>query len=127
MRALIIDDEDSSRILLTAILEPYGFETVESENCADAWQILESQPRFDLALVDWNTPKMSGIDFLKKVRADTRFQDLLVIMITGMNDMPNVKEALQQGANEYVMKPFTEDMILDKMKIVGIDLPEING
>lgn len=125
MKVLIVDDEDGARLLLSSILEPLGWDAVEAENCQAALEIYKAHGNFDLALIDWNTPKMNGLQFLKEVRSlPQQEHDCKMIMTTGRNDMESVREAVENGINEYIMKPFTEDMILDKIRMSGIEVSE---
>ncbi|MBX7149924.1 response regulator [bacterium] len=124
MKILIIDDEPIARMLLNDILEDFSWEIVEAENCFDAYEKIKGGESFDVALVDWNTPKMSGLDFVKNVRELSNGKDIPLIMTTGQNDMENVQAALMAGANEYLMKPFDKAMVLDKLRMVGLNLPE---
>lgn len=123
MRILIIDDEEDARMLLSFVVEPYNWQVVEAEDCWTGLEILKSDANFDLVLVDWQTPKMTGIEFITKVREELALQELKVIMTTGLNDTENVAAALSSGVNEYLMKPFTPDMVIDKIRMTGIDVP----
>ena len=74
----------------------------------------------DLALVDWNMPEMNGLEFVRSVRANSRFDHVPLMMVTTETDMERVSSALEAGANEYVMKPFTKDVILEKLQLLGM-------
>lgn len=73
----------------------------------------------DLALVDWNMPRMNGLDFVAAVRANKKFDGLRVMMVTTEAEASQVARALEAGANEYVMKPFTSEVLRDKLTIMG--------
>jgi len=70
--------------------------------------------------VDWNMPVMNGLEFVKALRADPTFAPVRVMMVTTEADMHNVAMALQAGANEYLMKPFTRDAVMEKLSVLGI-------
>ena len=75
----------------------------------------------DLALVDWNMPEMNGYEFVCEVRKDNQYKDMKLMMVTTETEMAQVIKALEAGANEYVMKPFTKDMIVEKLTIMGLE------
>ena len=104
------------------ILQEIGFETVEACDGVDALEKLKSDGKIDLALVDWNMPEMNGYEFVCAVRKDPNYEDLRMMMVTTETEMSQVVKALEAGANEYVMKPFTKEMILEKLNVMGISL-----
>jgi two-component system, chemotaxis family, chemotaxis protein CheY len=79
-----------------------------------------SVPTLEIVLVDWNMPGMSGLDFVCAVRANPHYQKLSLMMVTAETERSQIRNALAQGANEYVMKPFTKEVIQEKLKILGI-------
>lgn len=121
MRALIIDDSRANRMVLQRMLKEFGFETAEAENALDAiWKLNKGE---DIALitVDYNMPKMTGTQFVRVVREKPELQDIRILMITSENTMQRREEALQAGANEFLVKPFTKEMIAEKLKLLGFD------
>jgi two-component system chemotaxis response regulator CheY len=76
--------------------------------------------KVDLALVDWNMPEMDGYEFVRAVRAEHMYDGVLLMMVTTETEMENVVRALAAGANEYVMKPFTQEVILEKLQLFGM-------
>jgi len=119
VNALVIDDSSTMRLILTRFLAKMGFQVVEATNGREALQRLREMGRTDLVLVDWNMPEMNGVDFVRSVRADHSFDDLPLVMVTTNTEMEHVAEALEAGANEYVMKPFTMDVIREKLGLLG--------
>ncbi|HEY6904744.1 MAG TPA: response regulator [Candidatus Acidoferrales bacterium] len=119
VNALVIDDSSTMRLILTRFLVKMGFQVVEATNGREALQRLREMGRPDLVLVDWNMPEMNGMDFVRSVRADRRFDDLPLVMVTTNTELEHVAEALEAGANEYVMKPFTMDVIREKLGLLG--------
>ena len=120
MRALIIDDSRSMRSILSRMLTGLGFEVVEAGNGKEALQRLEEPGKFDLALVDWNMPEMNGFDFLCYVRGHPDYRNVPLMMVTSETETVQMARALDAGANEYVMKPFTKEMIADKLALLGL-------
>ena len=72
-----------------------------------------------LALVDWNMPRMNGLDFVRRLRSDPRYSSVLLMMVTTETQVEQMMQALEAGANEYVMKPFTKEIIADKLRLLG--------
>jgi two-component system chemotaxis response regulator CheY len=75
-----------------------------------------------LALVDWDMPEMNGLEFIQAVRADHSYNDMRIMMVTTGSEVNAMVNAPEAGANEYVTKPFTKDVILEKLSILGIEL-----
>jgi two-component system, chemotaxis family, chemotaxis protein CheY len=71
-----------------------------------------------LMLVDWNMPEMNGLELVKKVRSDSRYASTTIVMVTTETEMEQMASALEAGADEYVMKPFTKDILEDKLRMV---------
>jgi two-component system, chemotaxis family, chemotaxis protein CheY len=121
MKALVIDDSRTMRTILARILKQLGFETAEAEHGRAGLARLREVGTVDLALVDWNMPEMNGYDFLQAVRADRAYDAMRVVMVTTEADLEHVQRALVAGANEYVMKPFTSEMLAEKLALLGIE------
>ena len=121
MRALVIDDSRAMRSILTGILEEIGFEVEQAKDAEDALSLLEKDENFELALIDWNLPEMSGLDLVKTVRNMSDLENLRLMMVTTETQLARVREALTAGADEYIMKPFDKDMLLEKLTLLGID------
>lgn len=119
MNALVIDDSSTMRLILKRFLDKMGFHVVEAANGREALERLREMGQTDLVLVDWNMPEMNGVDFVRSVRADRSFDDLPLVMVTTNTELEHVAEALEAGANEYVMKPFTMEVIREKLGLLG--------
>ncbi len=126
MRALIVDDSKTMRRIVSKVVKENGFDTIlEAENGEDALVQLRGCARdapLALVLVDWNMPVMDGLSFVQAARAEG-FSDLPIIMITTEGSMEYVTRAMEAGANEYLMKPFTKESLRDKLAILGFDIP----
>ena len=120
MKALVIDDSRAMRSILRGILASLDVEVVEAADGRQAVDILAVDQDFDLALVDWNLPEMSGLEFVTEIRKDPRLSGMPLLMVTTETEFKRVTQALQAGANEYIMKPFDRDMLLDKLVMLGI-------
>ena len=121
MRALVIDDSRVIRKILRQILGNLGFEVLEASNGVEGLDRLKEMDRAaHLVMVDWNMPEMDGIDFVRAVRAEPIYDGLTLVMVTTNNELQDVATALEAGANEYIMKPFTQDVIQGKLALLGL-------
>ena len=120
MNALVVEDSTTIRMILKKYLGKMGFDVVEAGNGREGLDRLRKMTRTDVVLVDWNMPEMNGVDFVRAVRADRGYDVLPLVMVTTNTELENVTEALSAGANEYIMKPFTSDMIREKLELMGI-------
>lgn len=119
-KLLLVDDSRAVRLAAKRILIPFNLELLEAEHGEAALHLLTQSGPVDAVLLDWNMPVMDGITFLRALRGRTDLPQPKVIMCTTENDMPRVIEALSSGANEYIMKPFTEEIIREKLQEVGV-------
>lgn len=121
MHALVVDDSNTIRKLLTAYLQKLGFDVTVAVNGRDALDRLYGMGRADIVLVDWNMPEMDGITFVRTVRANGEYAELPLMMVTTNVELSNVAEALDAGANEYIMKPFTMEVLKEKLELLGFE------
>jgi two-component system chemotaxis response regulator CheY len=120
MQAMVVDDSRVMRTILTRLLTGMDFTVVQAGDGAEALQLLEDGARPDVALVDWNMPVMDGLTFIKRCRANPEYRDLVLMMVTTESEQSQIVRALAAGAHEYVIKPFTEEMIAQKLEILGL-------
>lgn len=120
MQALIVDDSRPIRRIEGEILRDLGFQTAEACNGRDALERLQSAPLPDVVLVDWNMPEMDGLEFVKAVRREARYSGLVVVMVTTETETDQMLRALTAGADEYLMKPFQKESLVDKLRLVGV-------
>ena len=120
MRALVVDDSRTIRHVIGGILEELGFEVREAGDGVEALEVIRSEPQFDVALVDWEMPEMDGMELLRALRGERAFDQLRLLIVTTKSEMGNVVEALEAGADEYLMKPFTKEMLVEKLGWLGI-------
>ena len=121
MQAIVIDDSKAIRALLGRFLRELGFEVSEAGDGKEALDWLNIHEGATVAMVDWNMPQMDGYDFICSVRANQAYDNLRLIMVTTETEMSQVAKALDAGADEYVMKPFTKEMIVEKLEMLGIN------
>ena len=122
MRALIIEDSRAMRSILEGILGNVGFEVTSVADAEEALGVLEQDQDFELALVDWNLPGMSGLDLVIAIRERPTHADIKLMMVTTETQLGRVVEALDAGADEYIMKPFDREMLLEKLALLGIEV-----
>jgi two-component system chemotaxis response regulator CheY len=122
MRALVVDDSADIREILHVTLDRLGFDVIEAGDGQEALNTLNKHGAVDVVLVDVYMPRMNGIEFVRAARSDPRWKDLRLMMVSTENELSRVAEALKAGANEYVMKPFTQEIIYDKLRLMGLDL-----
>lgn len=120
MNVLIVDDSRATRTMIKVMLRSLGAETLEAENGKEALDQLEAAGQLDLVVVDWNMPVMNGIEFVTAVRAQPEYADLLLMMVTTETEIAQMQRALEAGANEYLMKPFTKEMMAEKLQLLGL-------
>jgi two-component system, chemotaxis family, chemotaxis protein CheY len=118
-RALVVDDSRTTRRLLREFLSRLGFDVAEAENGLLGLDELRTLGSVELIVVDWNMPDMDGLSFIRAVRADDAFEDVRILMVTTEVEMDRVCEALSAGADEYLMKPFSPEMVADKLALLG--------
>ncbi len=120
MRILVVDDFATMRRIIKNILRQLGFNNItEADDGTSAWEVL-NQDKIDFVISDWNMPKMPGIDLLRKVRASEEFADMPFLMVTAEAQQENVIEAVQAKVSNYIVKPFTPDVLIQKIeKIFG--------
>ncbi|HEY3769220.1 MAG TPA: response regulator [Candidatus Angelobacter sp.] len=119
MRALVIDDAGAMRSILRQYMRELKYEVVEARDGREALERCEQTPDFDIALVDWNMPVMNGLEFVRALRAKKEFDSIKLMMVTTENDVAHIEAALSAGANEFVMKPFTYEVLEEKMALLN--------
>ncbi len=120
MKVLVVDDSRAIRRIISDIMRQLDFEVQEAANGLEALERLEEFGAPDIVLVDWNMPEMNGLEFIKAVRANPKYQDLPLMMVTTETEMERMALAFLAGVNEYVMKPFDKQTIHDKLQLLGI-------
>jgi two-component system chemotaxis response regulator CheY len=119
MRALIVDDSRFVRGFLRGLLEEKGIECEEAADGKAGMEQLNAGLPFDLALVDWNMPVMNGLEMLQQLRADG-FDAMKVMMVTTEAENDFILRALDAGADEYLMKPFDDEALGEKLAMLGL-------
>ncbi len=119
MKFLVVDDSSTMRRIIKNTLGRLGHkEVLEAEDGAQAWKVLSETPDIDILVTDWNMPEMNGLELVKKVRAESKYEDLPIIMVTTEGGKAEVITALKAGVNNYIVKPFTPQVLQEKLEAV---------
>ncbi|ANV98094.1 two-component system response regulator [Helicobacter enhydrae] len=123
MKLLVVDDSSTMRRIIKNTLQRLGYEDIlEAENGVEAWDLLDKNPSVNVLITDWNMPEMNGLELVKKTRADSRFTDIPIIMITTEGGKAEVIIAIKAGVNNYIVKPFTPQVLKEKLEaVLGIN------
>lgn len=115
MKILVVDDFSTMRRIIKNILKQLGYEKIEeAEDGEQAFTKLKNGD-FDFLITDWNMPNVTGLELLKRVRADAKLKAIPVLLVTAEAEKEQVIEAVKAGVNNYVIKPFTADVLKDKL------------
>lgn len=123
MRMLVIDDSKAMRGFLCHLAAELGFATTEADDGRAGLDVLiRNDPKqpFDVVLVDWDMPRMNGLDFVKFVRRNKDFDDVKVMIVSTNNTEEKISAALETGANDFLMKPVTKEALEEKLMILGL-------
>lgn len=116
---LIVDDSHVVRKIARKIIEDFGFECIDAEDGQVAMdECTKAMP--DVVILDWNMPVMSGMEFLKNIRAMVGGDAPKIVFCTIENDIDHITHAMEAGANEYIMKPFSAEIIESKFRYIGL-------
>lgn len=117
-KCLVVDDSGVIRKLASRMLADLGIQTAEAENGAVAYErCVADMP--DVVLLDWNMPVMDGMEFLKKLRGAAFPKQPKVLFCTTESEFSKISAAISEGADEYIMKPFDEEILASKLRLIG--------
>lgn len=119
-RALIVDDSRVARAMIERALGGI-YDTTQADNAESGLEALAGSAPFALLVVDWNMPGMNGVDFVRQLRRSGNYPDLKILMITTEVEAHALTEAMDAGVDEYLMKPFVRNAVLEKLAL--LDLP----
>lgn len=117
MKVLIVDDSKHVHSIVKGMLESINYTALSAFDGSDAVKQLQDGLKVDLILLDWNMPELNGPGFLQAY-SEQKLSDAPVVMMTTENSIEKITEAMTLGAQEYIMKPFTDDILLSKIQFV---------
>jgi len=116
MKILVVDDFPTMRRIVKTLMRQNGYNNfVEAEDGVQGLKALESNPDVEFVVSDWNMPNMSGLEFLKAVRSDSRFAQLPFLMVIAESEKDHIIEAVRNGVSSYIVKPFTGAALQEKL------------
>jgi len=124
-KVLIVDDSKMIRVILRRTLTEIGYEVCEAGHGKEALAVIDSGcDGLGLVLVDWNMPEMNGFELLTEIRKRPELSQVKVVMVTTEAELGHMSQALEAGANEYIMKPFTKEIVMEKLELLEM-LPQV--
>jgi len=119
MKFLVVDDSSTMRRIIKNTLGRLGHKDIlEAEDGAVAWKVMNENSDIDILVTDWNMPEMNGLELVQKVRAEAKYEDMPIIMVTTEGGKTEVITALKAGVNNYIVKPFTPQVLKEKLEAV---------
>lgn len=123
MKVLVVDDFSTMRRIVKNLLRQIGFNEIdEAEDGRQAIDKLKAG-NFDFIISDWNMPNLDGMGLLKKVREDEKLNHLPILMVTAEAEKERVVAAIQAGVNNYIVKPFTAEVLREKLEKIFVKAP----
>ncbi|MBI3565322.1 MAG: response regulator [Elusimicrobia bacterium] len=118
MKIMVIDDSTTMRLIISRTLKELGHEVVQAANGKEGLEASRAADGLSAVFVDWNMPEMNGFEFVVAARADAKLKTVPIVMVTTENEAPNVQKALDAGADQFILKPFTRDSIQEKLALL---------
>jgi len=119
MKILVVDDSSTMRRIIVNTLARLGYkDVVQAADGVEAWEAMQNNPDIGVVITDWNMPNMNGLELVKKIRAEDKYKDIPIIMVTTEGGKAEVITALKAGVNNYIVKPFTPQVLKEKLQAV---------
>jgi len=117
---MVVDDSSTMRRIIKNTLNRLGYkDLLEAADGVEAWEVMQQHKNeIGVLITDWNMPNMNGLELVKKVRSDSAFEDIPIIMVTTEGGKAEVITALKAGVNNYIVKPFTPQVLKEKLEAV---------
>ncbi len=121
INVLIVDDFPTMRRIIRNLLKQLGFQKImEAEDGKNALNVMKDNS-IDFVITDWNMPNMTGMELLETLRADSKFKSMPILMVTAEADKENILQAIQAGVNNYIVKPFTAEVLKEKIEKIFVE------
>jgi two-component system chemotaxis response regulator CheY len=120
MKALVVDDSRVMRMIIARALKEKGFDVEQASDGLEAIDVLKDAGEVSVMMIDCNMPEMDGLELVKHIRGDDDNLPMKLIMVTSQTEADRVSDALSFGADEYIMKPFTNEVIFEKLELLGL-------
>ena len=119
MKILVVDDSSTMRRIIKNTLARLGYkDIIEGADGVEAWEALQNNPDTEVVITDWNMPNMNGLELVKKIRAEEKYKDMPIIMVTTEGGKKEVITALKAGVNNYIVNPLTPQVLKEKLQVV---------
>lgn len=115
-RILVIDDDEANLRIVEEFLEDAGYQPILADSGRQGLELLSQTGHIKMVLLDWMMPEMDGMQVLEAIRHDKTFADIPVIMLTALDKKEKVAESIQNGADNYIVKPFGEEVLIKKVR-----------
>lgn len=122
MKILLIDDSNALRFMMIKMLRDLGYKDVSAAASAEEAMPMVFNEGFDLVLLDWNLPKMSGIDFLRYLKKNSKTEKIPVVMVTTVHEKSNILQAIKVGLQGYIIKPISREILSEKIKEIELKI-----
>jgi two-component system chemotaxis response regulator CheY len=117
MKILVVDDSSTMRRIIVNTLARLGYkDVVQTADGVEAWDALQANEDIGVVITDWNMPNMNGLELVKKIRAQDKYKLMPIIMVTTEGGKKEVIIALKAGVNNYIVKPFTPQVLKEKLE-----------
>jgi len=117
MKILVVDDSSTMRRIIVNTLGRLGYkDVVQAADGVEAWDALQANEDIGVVITDWNMPNMNGLELVKKIRAQDKYKTMPIIMVTTEGGKKEVIIALKAGVNNYIVKPFTPQVLKEKLE-----------
>lgn len=117
MKVLIAEDEPIFNLWLKSMLTKWGYDVISTRDGFEAWEILKGKDLPGLVILDWEMPKMKGIEVCEKAKKDSRLDGIYIILITGRDTEQDLGKGFEVGADDYIKKPFNNQILKTKMEV----------
>ncbi|HSO46586.1 MAG TPA: diguanylate cyclase, partial [Rhizobiaceae bacterium] len=117
MNILIAEDDVTSRAMLAAVLKKWGVDPVVTEDGEAAWQAMQTPDAPQLVIVDWNMPKMDGMEFCRRVRQEQTSNPPYIVLLTSRGEMRDIVQGLDAGASDYITKPYHVEELQARLRV----------